>query len=43
MAYVPAESASVGTSFDIDVRGKTRPAVVAKKPLYRPPSKEHDG
>jgi aminomethyltransferase len=43
MAYVPAASATVGTTIDIDVRGKTRPAVVAKKPLYRPPSKETDG
>ncbi|MEA2149462.1 MAG: aminomethyltransferase [Solirubrobacteraceae bacterium] len=43
MAYVPAESASAGTMLDIDVRGKTRTAVVAKKPLYHPPSKETDG
>jgi aminomethyltransferase len=43
MAYVPAERASAGTTIDIDVRGKTRPAVVAKKPLYRHPSKETDG
>jgi len=43
MAYVPAASASVGTHIDIDVRGRTRPAVVARKPLYPPPSKETDG
>jgi aminomethyltransferase len=43
MGYVPAESAAVGTKLDIDVRGKTRPAVVERKPLYRPPSKETDG
>jgi aminomethyltransferase len=43
MAYVPAESASVGTTLEIDVRGKTRTAVVASKPLYRHPSKETDG
>ncbi len=43
MAYVPAESAAAGTALDIDVRGKTRAAVVERKPLYRPPSKEHDG
>ena len=43
MAYVPAASASIGTTLNIDVRGKTRPAVVAKKPLYRPPSEETDG
>ncbi len=43
MAYVPAESASPGTELEIDVRGKIRPAVVARKPLYRPPSEETDG
>jgi aminomethyltransferase len=43
MGYVPAESAAVGTKLDIDVRGKTRTAVVERKPLYRPPSKETDG
>jgi aminomethyltransferase len=35
MAYVPADSAAVGTPLEIDVRGKTRAAVVAAKPLYR--------
>lgn len=35
MAYLPAESAVEGHGFEIDVRGKTRPAVVAKKPLLR--------
>jgi aminomethyltransferase len=34
MAYVPTERAAEGTEFAIDVRGKERPAVVAKKPLY---------
>ncbi len=43
MAYVPAQSATPGTGLEIDVRGRPRAAVVAKKPLYRPPSKEHDG
>ena len=43
MAYVPAASASPGSELEIDVRGKTRAAVVAKKPLYRHPSKETDG
>jgi aminomethyltransferase len=37
MAYVPAASAAVGTRLEIDVRGKIRPAVVRKKPLYRKP------
>ncbi len=30
----------VGTEIEIDVRGKTREAVVAERPLYR---KERDG
>jgi aminomethyltransferase len=33
LAYLPAARASVGTEFEIDVRGKLRPAVVASKPL----------
>ncbi len=35
MAYVPAASAAPGTPFEIDVRGKRRPAEVRTKPLYR--------
>jgi glycine cleavage system T protein (aminomethyltransferase) len=35
MAYVPVERAEPGTELEIDVRGKIRPAVVKKKPLYR--------
>jgi len=35
MAYVPAERAAPGTLLEIDVRGKMRRAVIAKKPLYR--------
>jgi len=42
MAYLPAERATVGESFEIDVRGRTRAAVVASKPLYRP-DEETDG
>jgi glycine cleavage system T protein (aminomethyltransferase) len=34
MAYLPADCAVEGHELEIDVRGKTRPAVVAKKPLY---------
>jgi aminomethyltransferase len=37
MAYVPAEKAAEGTALEIDVRGKLRPAVVARKPLYVKP------
>ena len=40
MGYLPAERADVGTAIEIDVRGKTRVAVVAARPLYR---KERDG
>jgi aminomethyltransferase len=35
MAYVPAARAVPGTSLQIDVRGKMRPAVVREKPLYQ--------
>ena len=38
MAYLPADRAAPGTRFEIDVRGKTRAAVVKTKPLY--PKKE---
>jgi aminomethyltransferase len=34
MAYLPADRAEPGTQIEIDVRGKTRPAEVRKKPLY---------
>jgi aminomethyltransferase len=40
MGYLPADRAVPGTEIEIDVRGKTRPAVVAERPLYR---KEQDG
>ena len=35
LAYVPVEDAEPGTRIDVDVRGKTRPAEVRQKPLYR--------
>jgi aminomethyltransferase len=35
MAYLPTGKAEPGTAFEIDVRGKTRPAEVRAKPLYR--------
>ena len=34
MAYVPTDRAAPDTRLEIDVRGKTRPAVVKRKPLY---------
>jgi aminomethyltransferase len=33
MAYVPAPAAALGTTLEIDVRGRTRQATVAAKPL----------
>jgi aminomethyltransferase len=35
MAYVSTASAAKGTRFEIDVRGRVRPAVIESKPLYR--------
>jgi aminomethyltransferase len=35
MAYVSRDRAEPGTHFEIDVRGRTRPAVIERKPLYR--------
>jgi aminomethyltransferase len=40
MGYLPADRAETGTEIEIDVRGKTRGAVVVDRPLYR---KERDG
>jgi aminomethyltransferase len=37
LAYVPVERATVGTPIEIDVRGRVRPAEVAKRPLYARP------
>ena len=34
MAYVPVDSAKPDTPIEIDVRGKMRPAIVKRKPLY---------
>jgi aminomethyltransferase len=34
MGYVPAAAAEPGTPIEVDVRGKTRPAEVRKRPLY---------
>jgi aminomethyltransferase len=40
MAYLPAGRVAPGTALEIDVRGRSRQAVVAERPLY---SKERDG
>jgi aminomethyltransferase len=34
MAYVSSDRAEPGTHFEIDVRGRIRPAVIERKPLY---------
>ncbi len=35
MAYVTADRAGAGTRIEIDVRGRTRTALIERKPLYR--------
>ncbi|HIK30987.1 MAG TPA: glycine cleavage system aminomethyltransferase GcvT [Oscillatoriales cyanobacterium M59_W2019_021] len=35
LAYVPPELGKVGTALQVEIRGKTYPAVVVKKPFYR--------
>jgi aminomethyltransferase len=35
MAYVSSERAAEGTPIEIDVRGRVRPAVIKRRPLYR--------
>jgi aminomethyltransferase len=35
MAYVSAQRAEPGTRIEIDIRGKSRAAIVERKPLYR--------
>lgn len=37
MAYVPTELSKIGQSLDVEIRGKTYPAVVVKRPFYRSP------
>jgi aminomethyltransferase len=37
MAYVPVELAAPGTALEIDVRGRSLPAVVVEMPFYRRP------
>lgn len=37
LGYVPPEYAQPGTKLGIEIRGKTAPAVVVKKPIYRKP------
>lgn len=40
LAYVPTPLSKVGQSLEIEIRGKTYPATVVKKPFYRSPHKQ---
>jgi aminomethyltransferase len=35
LAYLPTQFATVGTAVEVEIRGKTHPAIVVKKPFYR--------
>jgi glycine cleavage system aminomethyltransferase T len=35
MAYVSSARAAEGAQIEIDVRGRVRPAVIMRRPLYR--------
>lgn len=37
IGYVPAELATEGSTFDVDIRGRAVPAVVVKTPFYKKP------
>jgi aminomethyltransferase len=37
LAYVPKSLSKVGQTVEVEIRGKTYPAVVVKKPFYRSP------
>ncbi|MGJ5675001.1 MAG: glycine cleavage system aminomethyltransferase GcvT [Nostochopsis sp.] len=39
LAYVPTQLATVSQQLDIEIRGKTYPALVVKKPFYRSPNR----
>ncbi|MBK4728878.1 glycine cleavage system aminomethyltransferase GcvT [Oxynema sp. CENA135] len=39
LAYVPVELAKVGQDIEVEIRGKTYPGKVVKKPFYRSPHK----
>ena len=36
MAYVPTEMSGIGTEIEIEIRGRSHPAVVVPRPFYRP-------
>ena len=37
LAYVPKSLSKVGQALEVEIRGKTYPATVVKKPFYRSP------
>jgi aminomethyltransferase len=39
LAYVPTELATIGQQLDVEIRGKTYPGVVVKRPFYRSKSR----
>ncbi len=39
LAYLPAEIATVGNQLEIEIRNKTYPAIIVKRPFYRSPSR----
>ncbi|MEB3219174.1 MAG: glycine cleavage system aminomethyltransferase GcvT [Nostocales cyanobacterium 94392] len=39
LAYVPAELANVGNQLEVEIRGKTYPATIVKRPFYRSTSR----
>ena len=39
LAYVPTSLSKVGQPLEVEIRGKTYPATVVKKPFYRSPSR----
>jgi aminomethyltransferase len=38
MAYLPVDAAKVGTTIEIEIRGRRFPAEIVKKPFYRKPA-----
>ena len=37
LAYLPTALSEIGTTFDVDIRGKSQPAEVVATPFYRRP------
>ena len=39
LAYVPTQLSQIGQHLEVEIRGKTYPAIVVKKPFYRSPNR----